>query len=113
MARVPRIDSPCPINRPRFKGATDHCSHCDRTVHNLNLMSDRERREFTRGRKHDRDPRKGGEERPHDSHPAEARLGTIVRTALVGHVHETARGPALEQETRPQIGQGERGHECE
>ena len=46
MARVPRIDSPCPINRPRFPGATDHCSHCDRTVHNLNLMNDRERREF-------------------------------------------------------------------
>ena len=49
MARVPKIDSPCPINRPRFKGATDHCSHCDRTVHNLNLMSDRERREFMSG----------------------------------------------------------------
>jgi len=47
MARVPRIDSPCPLeNRPWPAGASDHCSHCDRTVHNLNRMNERERREF-------------------------------------------------------------------
>ncbi len=47
MARVPRIDSPCPLeNRPLPAGASDHCSHCDRTVHNLNRMNERERREF-------------------------------------------------------------------
>jgi len=47
MARVPIIDSPCPlVNKPLPAGASDHCSHCDRTVHNLNRMNARERRDF-------------------------------------------------------------------
>ena len=47
MARVPVVDSPCPIaGRPLPAGATDHCSQCERTVHNLNRMSERERRDF-------------------------------------------------------------------
>lgn len=50
MARVPVVDSPCPIaNRPLPAGASDHCSQCDRTVHNLDRMSDGERREFMNG----------------------------------------------------------------
>jgi hypothetical protein len=47
MARVPKIDTPCPIaGKPLPAGATEHCSLCDRPVHNLDLMSDGERREF-------------------------------------------------------------------
>ncbi|HUQ11982.1 MAG TPA: hypothetical protein VM146_16825 [Steroidobacteraceae bacterium] len=47
MARVPVIESPCPIAaRPLPLGASDHCGACDRTVHNLDRMSERERREF-------------------------------------------------------------------
>ena len=47
MARVPVIDSPCPIaDRPLPAGAVDHCSICDRKVHNLNRMSEPERRVF-------------------------------------------------------------------
>ena len=49
MARVPVVESPCPIaGKPLPKGATEHCSLCDRSVHNLNLMSARERVEFMR-----------------------------------------------------------------
>lgn len=47
MARVPVVDSPCPIaNRPLPIGASDHCSQCDRSVHNLDRMNERERRDF-------------------------------------------------------------------
>ncbi|HUQ11983.1 MAG TPA: hypothetical protein VM146_16830 [Steroidobacteraceae bacterium] len=47
MARVPTIDTPCPIAGKQLpEGATEHCSLCDRSVHNLDLMSDGERREF-------------------------------------------------------------------
>src|SRR5688572_16144117 len=47
MARVPLIDSPCPIaGKPLPAGATEHCGLCDRSVHNLDLMSGAERREF-------------------------------------------------------------------
>ena len=47
MARVPVIDSPCPVaGRPLPAGAADHCGICERSVHNLNRMSDRERRKF-------------------------------------------------------------------
>jgi hypothetical protein len=47
MARVPVIDSPCPIaDRPLPPGATNHCTVCDRSVHNLDRMSSRERVEF-------------------------------------------------------------------
>lgn len=47
MARVPVIDSPCPIaSKPLPAGATEHCGLCDRSVHNLDLMSAGERREF-------------------------------------------------------------------
>ena len=47
MARVPVIESPCPIaGKALPAGATEHCTLCERSVHNLNRMSDRERREF-------------------------------------------------------------------
>ena len=47
MARVPVVDSPCPIvNRPLPTGASDHCSQCDRSVHNLDRMNERQRRDF-------------------------------------------------------------------
>ena|SRR5689334_12627164 len=47
MARVPVIESPCPIAGKQLPaGTTEHCSLCDRSVHNLDLMSGSERREF-------------------------------------------------------------------
>lgn len=47
MARVPVIDSPCPIAGKQLpRGATEHCTLCDRSVHNLDRMSSRERTEF-------------------------------------------------------------------
>jgi hypothetical protein len=47
MARIPVIESPCPLEGKSIPaGATRHCTHCDRTVHNLNRMSERQRREF-------------------------------------------------------------------
>jgi hypothetical protein len=47
MARVPVVESPCPIaGKALPDGATEHCSRCDRTVHNLDLMSARERQAF-------------------------------------------------------------------
>jgi hypothetical protein len=47
MARVPVIESPCPIaGKPLPAGATEHCSTCDRSVHNLNLMNEGERVAF-------------------------------------------------------------------
>lgn len=50
MARVPVVESPCPIVGKQLPaGATEHCSRCERTVHNLDLMSERERREFMSG----------------------------------------------------------------
>ncbi len=47
MARVPVVESPCPIAGKQLPaGDTEHCSRCERTVHNLDRMTDRERREF-------------------------------------------------------------------
>ena len=47
MARVPVVESPCPIAGKQLpKGATEHCTLCDRSVHNLDLMNQRERVEF-------------------------------------------------------------------
>lgn len=47
MARVPVVESPCPIaNKALPAGATEHCTLCERSVHNLNRMSDHQRREF-------------------------------------------------------------------
>ena len=49
MARVPVVESPCPIAGKQLpKGATEHCTLCDRSVHNLDLMNQRERVEFMR-----------------------------------------------------------------
>ena len=49
MARVPAIESPCPIaGKPLPAGSTEHCSLCERSVHNLNRMSEAQRREFMR-----------------------------------------------------------------
>jgi len=47
MARAPVIDSPCPIaGKALPRGATEHCTLCDRSVHNLDRMNARERVEF-------------------------------------------------------------------
>jgi hypothetical protein len=47
MARVPVVESPCPIvGKSLPAGATEHCKLCERSVHNLDRMSDRARREF-------------------------------------------------------------------
>lgn len=47
MARVPVVESPCPIAGKQVpKGATEHCTLCDRSVHNLDRMNARERVEF-------------------------------------------------------------------
>lgn len=50
MARVPVVETPCPIaGKPLPAGSTEHCSRCERTVHNLDRMSERERRDFMSG----------------------------------------------------------------
>ncbi len=50
MARVPVVESRCPIAGKQLPdGATEHCSLCDRSVHNLDLMSERQRVEFMSG----------------------------------------------------------------
>jgi hypothetical protein len=50
MARVPVVESPCPIaDRPLPRGASDHCGTCEHTVHNLDRLNERERREFMSG----------------------------------------------------------------
>jgi hypothetical protein len=47
MARVPVVESPCPIAGKQLpNGVTEHCALCDRSVHNLDHMSTRERVEF-------------------------------------------------------------------
>jgi hypothetical protein len=47
VARVPIVESPCPIaDKPLPRGATEHCTLCDRAVHNLDRMNERERIEF-------------------------------------------------------------------
>lgn len=47
MARVPVVESPCPVAGKQLpKGSSEHCSVCDRSVHNLNLLSASERVEF-------------------------------------------------------------------
>lgn len=47
MARVPVVESPCPIAGKQLpKGSTEHCTLCDRSVHNLDLMNAHERVEF-------------------------------------------------------------------
>ena len=47
MARVPVVESPCPIAGKQLPlGATEHCTLCERSVHNLDRMSARERGEF-------------------------------------------------------------------
>jgi hypothetical protein len=50
MARVPVISSPCPIRwREAPKPGADFCGHCQRRVHNLDLMSTAEREAFLQG----------------------------------------------------------------
>jgi hypothetical protein len=50
MSRVPVITSPCPL---RWNGAPepgkDFCGHCQRRVHNLDLMSAGDREQFLSG----------------------------------------------------------------
>ena len=49
MAKVPVIESPCPIEGKGLPaGATEHCTLCERSVHNLDRMSAAERRDFMR-----------------------------------------------------------------
>jgi hypothetical protein len=50
MARVPVVETPCPIaGKGLPAGATEHCTLCERTVHNLDHMSEHERRAFMSG----------------------------------------------------------------
>ena len=47
MARVPVVESPCPIAGKQLPaGDTEHCSLCERPVHNLDRMSAGERTAF-------------------------------------------------------------------
>jgi hypothetical protein len=47
MARVPLIDSPCPLRATSMPSAgRDHCGHCDRQVHNLDGMNTAQREAF-------------------------------------------------------------------
>ncbi len=47
MARVPVVESPCPIaGKGLPAGSTEHCTLCDRSVHNLDRMNEGERRTF-------------------------------------------------------------------
>ena len=47
MARIPVVESPCPIQGKSLpRGAKEHCTLCDRWVHNLDRMNARERVEF-------------------------------------------------------------------
>ena len=47
MASIPVIESPCPIAGKQLPaGNTEHCTLCDRSVHNLDLMNERERVAF-------------------------------------------------------------------
>ena len=47
MTRIPVVESPCPIaGKGLPAGATEHCARCDRSVHNLDRMSQRERQDF-------------------------------------------------------------------
>lgn len=47
MARVPVVESPCPITGKQLPaGDTEHCSLCERSVHNLDRMTGLERRDF-------------------------------------------------------------------
>lgn len=47
MARVPVVESPCPIAGKQLPaGDSEHCSLCERSVHNLDRMKEHERREF-------------------------------------------------------------------
>jgi hypothetical protein len=50
MARVPKITSPCPLRWAASpQPGMDFCGHCQRRVHNLDLMSVPEREEFLQG----------------------------------------------------------------
>jgi hypothetical protein len=47
MAQVPVVESPCPIaGKALPAGDTEHCTRCDRSVHNLDRMSAAERVAF-------------------------------------------------------------------
>jgi hypothetical protein len=46
MARVPVVESPCPAGKGVPAGKSEHCSLCERSVHNLDRMNERERRDF-------------------------------------------------------------------
>jgi hypothetical protein len=50
MARVPLITSPCPLHwRGSPVPGMDFCGHCQRRVHNLDLMSTQQREAFLSG----------------------------------------------------------------
>jgi hypothetical protein len=50
MARVPVITSPCPLRVTQApQPGKDFCGHCQRRVHNLDLMADAEREAFLKG----------------------------------------------------------------
>jgi hypothetical protein len=50
MARVPVITSPCPLRiQSAPRPGKDFCGHCERRVHNLDLLSAAKREEFLAG----------------------------------------------------------------
>ena len=44
MARVPRIDSPCPLSRAEQLRIDGHCGRCNKHVHALDGLDERQRR---------------------------------------------------------------------
>ncbi|SFM98074.1 hypothetical protein [Dokdonella immobilis] len=44
MARVPRIDSPCPLSRAQQLRIDGHCGRCNKHVHALDSLDERQRR---------------------------------------------------------------------
>jgi hypothetical protein len=50
MSDFPKIDSPCPLRWKSLPSAErNYCTHCSRKVHNLNGMSEMQRRTFLAG----------------------------------------------------------------
>jgi len=50
MSDFPKIDSPCPLRWKSLPSAErNYCTHCSRKVHNLNGMSETQRRTFLAG----------------------------------------------------------------
>ncbi|MBP6749226.1 MAG: hypothetical protein KA144_06270, partial [Xanthomonadaceae bacterium] len=44
MSRFPRIDTPCPLSQDEQRAIDGHCNRCDKQVHQLDALSEDERR---------------------------------------------------------------------